>query len=306
MICFRSIRSGSSGNLLLLEHRGRSPGGAPTRLIIDCGIRSQREAWSILEAEVGLGEPISGVLVTHAHSDHINYASLRVLDRLGIPIYAHSRALGEIQRRYLHSGRVPSSVDLSGLEWRGFGDGSTGRGSPPGRNPAAGGLRSPGPGRADAFEIGTLSITPIAVPHAPGVTTHSFLIEEPRSGLRVLVASDFHDPEAVVPYIYDTDLIYLESNHDPELLRRYWNPASRFHLPNPAAGLLLGHAIQSSRRPPCAIVLAHLSAERNRPDLALETVRRALHEAGLRERVELQIAERHRASAAVTLMPRPG
>ncbi len=287
MIRFRSLRSGSSGNLLLLEYKApathTSPGrrnGTSTRLLIDCGIRSQRDTLRILESEVGLADPPAGVLVTHAHSDHINYASLRVLDRLRIPVYAHEQTVREIRHRYLHPSRVPASADFSGLELRGFG------GRP-----------------EERFEIGPLSVLPIRVPHAPGVTTHAFAIEVAATRQRVLIASDFHDPEAVVPHIYDTDLVYLESNHDLDLLRRYWNPSSLYHLPNPAAGLLLSHTLERSRRPPEAIVLAHLSEERNRPELALETVRRALDGAGLAADVQLTVAGRHAASADILLVP---
>ncbi len=273
MIHFRSIRSGSSANLLLLEDRD---GGRPTRLLIDCGIRSQRDCARLLETEVGLTEPLDGILVTHAHSDHINYASLRVLDQVRVPIYAHTATVREIQGRYLRPEKVPASVDFSELKFREF-DG-------------------PAP-----FALGAFQITPIRVPHAPGVTTHAFAIESEHSKKRALIASDFNDPEAVVPHIYDCDLVYLESNHDLELLRRYWNPASRFHLPNPDAGLLLSHAIQASRRPPQAVVLAHLSEDRNRPELASETTWLALKEQGLDDAVALHVAPRYEASEEIVI-----
>lgn len=273
MIHFRSIRSGSSANLLLIEDRD---GAAPTRLLIDCGIRSQRDCLRLLETEVGLGEPLQGALITHAHSDHINYPSLRVLERLRVPLYAHAKTVREIEGRYLRPDKLPASVDLAGLEFRAF-DGT------------------------EPFEAGTLRITPIRIPHAPGVTTHAYLIESSRSNRRALIASDFNDPEAVVPHIYDCDLVYLESNHDLELLRRYWNPASRFHLPNPDAGLLLSHAIQASRRPPQAVMLAHLSEDRNRPELASETARLALKEQGLDDAVTLHVAPRYEASKEIVI-----
>lgn len=242
-ITFRSLRSGSSGNLLLLE-------AGATRLLIDCGLRSQRACREVLEGEIGLSEPLTGVLVTHAHSDHINYAALRVLGEMRIPVYLHAATHAEVLHRYLNPYRVPPSVDLSGLELRTFG---------------------PAP-----FEIDGLAVHPIPVPHAPGVTTHAFAIHY--GSQKVLCASDFNDPEAVIPHIYDCDLIYLESNHDLDLLRLHYNPASLFHLANPAAALLLEHAIGRSRRPPAAIVLGHLSDDRNRPDLARGTVVKALGE----------------------------
>ena len=114
----------------------------------------------------------------------------------------------------------------------------------------------------------------------------------------MLIASDFHDPDAVVPHIYDCDLIYLEANYDLDLLRRHFNPASLYHLPNPAAGLLLQHAIREGTRPPEAIVLGHLSEERNRPELALETVREILRDCGS---PRLVAAPRYEAAEAVVI-----
>jgi phosphoribosyl 1,2-cyclic phosphodiesterase len=236
-----------------------------TRLLIDCGIGSQRACTQILEEGVGLSKGIDGLLVTHAHSDHVNYSTLRVMDRLGIPVYAHDRTAAEIGQRYLNRFRVPASVDLSGLELRRFGN---------------------RPFRIDGFRV-----TPIAVPHAPHVTTHAFAIRH--GDLRLLLASDFHDPESVIPHIYDCDLIYLEANYDPELLRRHFNPASLYHMPNPAAGLLLQHALERSKAPPAVVVLGHLSEERNRPALALETVEQILSEKGLASDMELVAAPRY-------------
>ncbi len=270
MLLFRSFRSGSSGNLLLLEGRRRRK---KTRLLIDCGIRSQRACMRILEEEAGLGDRIDGLLVTHAHSDHINYPGLRVMDRLRVPVYVHKRTRREVARRYMDPYRLPASIDLAGLEIRCFGD--------------------------QPFSIDGFDITPIPVPHAPGITTHAFAIRHGRR--RLLIASDFHDPEAVVPHIYNNDFIYLESNHDLKLLRLHFNPASLFHMSNPAAGLLLKHAIEHSRTMPAAVVLGHLSEERNRPALALATVRQIVSENGSAPDLSLLAAPRYAAAETVVI-----
>ena len=245
MLSFRSLRSGSSGNLLLLE--SRTP-RRRTRVLIDCGLRSQRECCRILEDEVGLDDPLDALVVTHAHGDHVNYAALRVLSRMRVPIHAHRHTARQIAARSLNPYRLPASVDPRDIRFERFGD--------------------------EPFEIGGLVFEPLPVPHAPGVTTHAFLVHD--GSHKLLIASDFNDPDAVVPHVYDCDFIYLESNHDLELLRRHFNPASLFHLSNPAAGLLLHHALECSRRSPRAVMLAHLSEDRNHPEIALATVREAL------------------------------
>lgn len=270
MLTFRSLRSGSSGNLLLLESvRGR----AATRLLIDCGIAAQRTCLGILEAEAGLGRPIDGVLVTHAHTDHLSYAGVRVMARLKVPIYVHTRTRRELAHRCLSPYRLPNGLAAGDFHFRLFGD--------------------------EPFAIGPFAVAPLPVPHAPGVTTHAFRIRH--GATRLLVASDFNDPEAVVPHIYDSDFIYLESNHDPELLRLHFNPASLYHLSNPTAGLLLRHAWDASRRTPATVVLGHLSEERNRPELALTTVRHALADDGERAMPTLIAAPRYAASEVVVI-----
>jgi phosphoribosyl 1,2-cyclic phosphodiesterase len=270
MLTFRTLRSGSSGNMLLLE--STSDRGA-SRLIVDCGIRSQRTCRQIFEFEIGATDGFDGLLVTHAHSDHINYPSLRVLEQVGIPIYMHSSTLDEVRRRYLNPAKLPASVSLSGLDLRTFG--------------------------SEAFKVGDFSVSPIAVPHAPNVSTHAFLIRH--GDQKLLLASDFNDPEAVIPHIYDCDLIYLEANYDKDLLRRYYNPASLFHMGNPATGLLLDHAISESSRKPKAIVLGHLSEERNRPDLAMGTINEVLRKSRRLDGVRICAAPRHEPGEPVIL-----
>jgi len=272
MLLFQSLRSGSSGNLLLLESRR---GARVTRLLIDCGLPSQRACLRILEEEVGLREPLAGLLVTHAHSDHVNYSTLRVMARLGVPVHAHAATLKEIHRRYLDPERLPRAVDPDSFDLRPF--------------PAA------------TFSLGPFRVQALRVPHAPRVTTHAFRIDH--GNRRLLIASDFHDPEAIAPHIGDCDLVYLEANHDRELLRRHYNPASLYHLPNRTAGLLLRHACLAGRRPPTAVVLAHLSEERNRPALARETVVQAFGATGLPAEVTLVTAPRHAAIPPILLEP---
>ncbi len=275
MVTFQSIRSGSDGNLLLLEiqHGDEKP---PEKILIDFGLQTQRQCRQVLESEVGLDPLPVALLVTHAHSDHINYSSLRVVGDLRIPLYVHGETHREIEERYLNPFRVPPTVDVSSLDFRLFD-----------KRP---------------FSVGSARVLPIRLPHAPETTTHGFLIEA--AGLRILLAADFNDPEAVLPHIYDCDLIYIEANHDPELLERFFNPASFYHLSNPAAGLLLQHTLLRSRRLPQAVVLGHLSAERNSPSLALRTVLDILDESGLRNATTLLASPRHQASQAVALADR--
>ena len=44
--------------------------------------------------------------------------------------------------------------------------------------------------------------------------------------LKAAIAADFNRPEDVAPHLIDADFIFIESNHDLELLKKYYNPNS--------------------------------------------------------------------------------
>ncbi len=271
MVIFRTLRSGSSGNALLLEW---GEDGVRSRLLIDCGLSSQKGFQRLLEEEVGLELPLSGVLLTHAHSDHANYAAMRVIDRLGIPVYAHEKTREQLHARQLHPGRVPASVSFSGLEFREFGDA--------------------------CFTIEGLEIDPIPVSHAPGVHTHAFRFDFGHH--RLVVATDFHEGDSLIPFLDDVDLVYIESNHDPELLRLRYNPASTYHMSNEGAAELMDRALELYDRPPRTVVLGHLSTERNSPALALAAMKPVFEQNG--HAVQLIVAPRHTPSERILVKRR--
>lgn len=88
------------------------------------------------------------------------------------------------------------------------------------------------------------------------------------------------------------DVLILESNHDPEVLRQGAYPwhlkrrilSNRGHLANSDAAWAL---IRMQKRP-AKVFLAHLSEENNRPDLAEDTVQRILERQGVN--VDLTVA----------------
>jgi len=259
-LIFKTLRSGSSGNALLLEW---GQGARRARLLIDCGLRSQKAFHQLLEEEVGLDVPLVGVLITHAHSDHVNYSALRVIDRLGVPVFVHEKTREQVHKRHLHPSRIPSSADLTGIDFRCFG--------------------------SNSFVIEDLTVTPIPLPHAPGVNTHGYRFD--CGGYRLLVATDFCEAHALLPFLHDVDLIYVESNYDPELLRQYYNPASTYHMSNEGAAELIDLLLEENECPPGTIVLGHLSTERNTPALALRAMKRSL--AYYDHPIELHVAPRH-------------
>jgi phosphoribosyl 1,2-cyclic phosphodiesterase len=151
-----------------------------------------------------------------------------------------------------------------------------------------------------SFRIGGASIEPFELPHEPGFATFGFEVTctREREQAKVVVATDFRDWRGLPDRFRTADFVYIEANHDLELLRRFPNYASRFHLSNPKCGALLRHAFDGGGRYPTAVMLGHLSAQRNEPDLALETIAKILDDAG-HGRVKLQVAPRSEPSDVI-------
>jgi phosphoribosyl 1,2-cyclic phosphodiesterase len=100
------------------------------------------------------------------------------------------------------------------------------------------------------------------------------------TGLRLGVATDLGRPTAQIRHaLAMCDLLILEANHDDVLLRTSAYPwsvkrriaSSHGHLSNQAAARF---AVELLHPRLAGVVLAHLSNECNRPELALQAVRR--------------------------------
>ncbi len=277
-LTFQSIQSSSSGNCLVL----RSPG---TTLLIDCGIKTQRDCEYLLarrlkrpETNLFRGGELFGatasadaLIVTHAHGDHIAYAGLRSLAKHGIPIHAHRHVIDHVRRNF--------SLD----DW-----------------PCQPQLKQFG---GKAFEIGDFVIEPMQVPHAPSCPTFGFVIRYQSAGetRKVVVCTDFHDPSEVADRFVDADFIFIEANHDPDLLRLRPNYASHFHMSNPKTARLLAGAVERSARPPRAVRLGHLSSQRNTEELALAAVREAFARRRIAIDFDLAAAPRYEPSEEVAI-----
>jgi len=228
-------------------------------ILIDAGISTRRISQGLKALGLELRH-VSGVLITHEHADHV--AALPVLCRqMGAPLYTAERTAAELCGRW------------SGL-WERF------RVFEPGQRFAIEGL-----------EIGTFA------------TSHDcacpcgFSVTDGWRRLALCTDTGVVTPEAREG-IQGADTLIGEFNYDPELLRTGPYPlylqnrirGDRGHLSNEMGGRLAAWAAEQGAR---RVVLAHLSQENNRPELALESARKALGALGLREKdVELIAAPR--------------
>ena len=243
----RPLRSGSSGNLTLVEHAG-------TMLLVDAGLPSQRRLVLALSEAGATWDDIDAVLVSHLHGDHIHPSAVVCCARHEVPILLHEKNVRAFSRRILSRSAVSGPI-------RSFG--------------------------GDRFSVGSIDVIPFPVPHdAEGVTSGFLLFARAGDReARVSIATDLGTGgNGLYERFVDSDLILIESNYDPAMLTKSpRNPVDRArvdsdtgHLSNEQAGKFLVRVMQESRKLPRAVVLCHLSADHNTPALATGTVRAIL------------------------------
>jgi phosphoribosyl 1,2-cyclic phosphodiesterase len=233
---FASIGSGSKGNCLVAEV-------GSTRVLLDCGL-SPRETERRL-ARIGLAPAdISGILVTHEHDDHAGQAyPFAALHR--IPVWLTHGT----QAAMAESGKVPGDIDTRTILGR------------------------------DAFAIGDVQVQPYTVPHDAREPVQ-FVLSDGAFRLGVLTdigASTLH----VEATLSGCDALVLETNHDLDMIwggdypkwlkERITGPFG--HLSNLQAERLLGALDRSKLK---HVFAAHLSQHNNRPELARESLARAM------------------------------
>jgi len=248
---FQSLRSSSSGNCLI-AWTSRSA------ILLDCGISTQRGCHALLDSHAG---KLSGVVVSHAHGDHICYSSLKVLRKFGTPVHCHHSVQSHIERKHIRERFCSSHIN---------------------------------PFDHQHFTIGDFEIHPVPVPHEPSCPTFGFVVfvDSGPARRKMVVCTDFHDHKVLLDHMRDADFVFIEANHDLELLRKYFNYASLFHLSNVKTADLLCTAAGTGEFKPQRVMLGHLSEQRNTDSLAMETVRERFAHDGVAMNFELECAPR--------------
>lgn len=230
-----SIASGSSGNCIYV-------GSDHSHILVDAGISNRRIEQGLHEIGVKGGE-ISGIVITHEHSDHTK--GLGVLARkYGVPIYATQETLDEIAK-IKNLGEYPKELFR--------------------------------PIKPDIhFFVGDLEIKPFSINHDAANPVAYRIQHEKKS---VAVATDIgHFTQYTINNLQELDALLLESNHDVGMLETGPYPyylkrrilSDHGHLSNENAGRLLNHILHDRLK---RILLGHLSKENNYEELAYETVR---------------------------------
>ena len=258
MAVVQTLYSGSSGNCTLIRDSG-------TALLVDMGKSCKETVTALLAAGVSHSE-LSGILLTHEHSDHI--AGLGVfLKRHPVPLFGPSAVL-----EYLYVNKLVPECDLVEIE-----------------------------PHTDLM-LGGVTFTAFRTSHdSHDCYGYRFLFDDGRSAA---IATDLgHVSEQVMNQLSGCDLVGLESNYDKGMLRYGPYPAylkrriasKNGHLSNDdCAETFAKLALKGAGK----FILMHLSEENNAPDVALTTCLSALENCGAEGSV-VEVAPRHCAGAAL-------
>ena len=235
-------------------------------LLIDCGMSGKQIMEALVAAKLNPSS-LRGILITHEHSDHVRGAGI-ISRKLEIPIYATA---GTWQGMEQTVGPVPAKHRVSITAGESF------------------------------FACG-MEVASFSIPHdANDPVGYRFYCRRHS----VAVATDLgHFSDTVCDAISGAEIILLESNHDPELLKNNPHYPARLksrilgkkgHLSNEAGA---GAAVRLAESGAKHLLLGHLSNENNTPDMAYRTTHAALTGAGaaIGEDITLHVASRFRAS----------
>ncbi|MFI3175250.1 MAG: MBL fold metallo-hydrolase [Bacillota bacterium] len=258
---FFTIASGSKGNCAYVS-------SAHTKLLIDVGV-SGKVVTNCLEKFGIDGNELSGIFVTHEHTDHIKGVGI-ISRKYNVPIYATEGT------------------------WAGMNH-ALGKIAPSNRH-----VIYPG----EPCILNDLRICPFEIPHdAAEPVGYSIFCGDKK----VCVATDLGcTTKEIESQLRDCDIILLESNHDEGMVENGGYPmmlkrrilGNTGHLSNRTAGDLIARIMSNKLK---YVYLGHLSDENNYPKLALKTVSEVLSEHGIfvGSSLQLKLAEQHRCSEKI-------
>lgn len=239
-------------------------GTEQTKIIIDAGISARLLEKRLSEINVDLAD-IDAIIITHEHTDHIK--GLATLGcKMGFPVFANSDTARAI---YEILGEAPKFKIFS---------------------------------TGEPFEFGDIEFHPFSIQH-DAVDPVGFAIL--MNDLKIGILADLGFPTSlVVSQLQACDYLYLEANHQVEMVHSCARPAiykqrvlGRLgHLSNLQCAELLKALLNPKLK---HVHLAHLSSECNVPALAKKIMEEMFAEE--KASVEVSIAYQHEISKLIRL-----
>lgn len=240
MIKFQSLLSSSSGNATFLTDD-------TTHILIDCGAPIRYIEKCLYRLNVSADE-LSGVFITHAHSDHVSAAG-SLAKKYNLPIFA-------TEETFTLSGRYLSNINRKSAK-----------------------IISSG----DDIIIGDMVVHVFSIPHdVSGAVSYTVRDRESKFG----IATDSgHISDEILENLAGCESVIVEANHDVDMLMSGPYPyplkkrilSDNGHLSNALCGeLCVALAKQGTK----SFWLGHLSEKNNVPAIAYKEVHKTLTENG--------------------------
>lgn len=238
---FSVLASGSTGNAFYIESNKE-------KLLVDAGLSGKQMDKLFDEVQVSPAD-LSGILVTHEHSDHIKGLGI-IARKYNLPIYANQKTWNAMERS-IGKLSLDQKFVFNMEEVKTFGD----------------------------IDVESFGVSHDAAEPMFYVFRHG--------GKKVALVTDLgYVSERIKKTIEGADAYVFESNHDVGMLRmgRYpWSVKRRIlgdsgHVSNEDCGLALTDVIDNNTK---RIYLAHLSKDNNMKDLARMSVDNILRERGI-------------------------
>lgn len=246
-----------------------------TKILIDAGL-SCKAIERLLESISVDPRDLDGVFITHEHLDHSKGAGV-LSRRYDLPILANSMTwtkLKDIVKKISKENMIEFSID-------------------------------------DAFYFRDLWVSPVPTFHdARDPNGYTFQSDDKK--ISILTDTGWVST-SMLDKIKDSDLYYLESNHDEEMLKNGTYPwplkqrilSTQGHLSNDNCAEVLKSVIKGVGE---TVVLSHLSKENNTEDKAYSTSLNILEKmgrsVGIDDEVCLEVASEHEASRIYDLEER--
>jgi len=235
-----SLSSGSSGNCIYAGCGG-------THILIDAGRSAKATVELLARINIKITD-ISAIFITHEHIDHVN--GLKVLtNKYKIPVYMVWESFDNLTADY------KSALSVGGV------------------------INFISPDDKESIKIGGLQIKCYAAPHDSAANV-GYIIS-PSGGKKTvgIITDAGYITKEIAEAMRGCGIIYIESNHDPDMLRDSSYPAQikqrikskRGHLSNQECAEILPYLIKNGAR---RIILYHLSGENNTKELAVKEAKK--------------------------------